>query len=160
MKKILNILIVLFMATGAYAQSLVSGSSSKTLQLLEADGSFLVKSFYDLATVKEVDCKVLIITDAFSGKKMGCMRLETKPSAARSKETYVGTLDADELDACIQALSYMKENLLLSSCEEWTAYILTKNDTSQSMKLLDAESLELLKEEMVKARDLIARETR
>ena len=70
MKKILNILIVLFMATGAYAQSLVSGSSSKTLQLLEADGSFLVKSFYDLATVKEVDCKVLIITDAFSGKKM------------------------------------------------------------------------------------------
>ncbi len=112
------------------------------------------------------------------------MRLETKPSAARSKETYVGTLDADELDACIQALSYMKENLLLSPCEtyteaeyrtrdkvtigaffdtrkqEWTAYILTKNDTSQSMKLLDAESLELLKEEMVKARDLIARETR
>ena len=44
--------------------------------------------------------------------------------------------------------------------QEWTAYILTKNDTSQSMKLLDAESLELLKEEMVKARDLIARETR
>lgn len=183
MKKILNILIVLFMATGAYAQSLVSGSSSKTLQLLEADGSFLVKAFYDLATVKGVDCKVLIITDAFSGKKLGCMRLETRPSAARAAETYVGTLDADELDACIQALSYIREHLLLSPCEtyteaeyrtrdkvtigaffdtrkqEWTAYILTKNDTRQSMKLLDAESLELLKEEMVKARDLIARET-
>jgi len=183
MKKILNILIVLFMATGAYAQSLVSGSSSKTLQLLEADGSFLVKAFYDLATVKGVDCKVLIITDAFSGKKLGCMRLETRPSAARAAETYVGTLDADELDACIQALSYIREHLLLSPCEtyteaeyrtrdkvtigaffdtrkqEWTAYILTKNDPRQSMKLLDAESLELLKEEMVKARDLIARET-
>lgn len=107
MKKILSILVVLFVAAGAYAQSLVSGSSSKTLQLLEADGSFLLKAFYDLATVKGVDCKVLIITDAFSGKKTG--------------------------------------------------YILTKNDTSQSMKLLDAESLELLKkEEMVKARDLIA----
>lgn len=119
-KKILNILIVLFMATGAYAQSLVSGSSSKTLQLLEADGSFLVKAFYDLATVKGGDCKVLIITDAFSGKKLGCMRLETRPSAARAAETYVGTLDADELDACIQALSYIREHLLLSPCETYT----------------------------------------
>ena len=170
MKKILNILIVLFMATGAYAQSLVSGSSSKTLQLLEADGSFLVKAFYDLATVKGVDCKVLIITDAFSGKKLGCMRLETRPSAARAAETYVGTLDADELDACIQALSYIREQYRTrdkvtigaffdTRKQEWTAYILTKNDTSQSMKLLDAESLELLKEEMVKARDRITRET-
>lgn len=63
------------------------------MQLLESDGSFLLKAFYDLATVKGVDCKVLIITDAFSGKKTG--------------------------------------------------YILTKNDTSQSMKLLDLACWEL-----------------
>lgn len=186
MKRLLSILTVLFIATGAYAQSHTSESSSKTLQFLEAGGSFMVKEFYDLATVKGVDCKVLIITDAVSEKKIGCMRLETKDysSATRSTETYVGTLDSDELDACIQSLSYMKDSLLPSPREtyteaeyrtrdkvtigayfdthkqEWTAYVLTKSYTSRSMKFFDAESLELLKEEMVKARDLIASKTK
>ena len=122
MKKLLSILIVLFIATGAYAQSHTSESSSKTLQFLEAGGSFMVKEFYDLATVKGVDCKVLIITDAVSEKKIGCMRLETKDysSATRSTEAYVGTLDSDELDACIQSLSYMKDSLLPSPRETYT----------------------------------------
>ena len=157
-------------------------SSSKTLEFMSSNGAFLVKEFYDLTPVRDVDCKVLIITDMVSGKKIGCMRLQTeyRSSSSYSSDTYIGTLDSDELDACIKSLTFLKDNLLNSSPEtyteaeyssrdkinigayysterkQWKAYVQTKSYSSRSMKFFDAESLENLKQQMEKAKALIA----
>lgn len=176
----------MFLAASSFAQQKDEESTSTTLQFMKASGSFLVKEFYDLATVKGVECKVLIITDVVSNKKIGCMRLETnyRSSYNSTPDTYVGTLDADELDACIRSLNYLKDNLLSTEKEAyteaeyksrdkvtigayydvskktWTAYVQTKSSSTRSMKFFDTENLEALSAEMAKAKDMIREKTK
>lgn len=177
---------ILFAAVPSYAQQKEEESASTTLQFMKTSGSFLVKEFYDLATIKGVECKVLIITDVVSGTKMGCMRLETtyRSSYNSSPDTYIGTLDYDELDACIRSLNYLNDNLLPNQKETyteaeyksrdkvtigaffdedkkaWTAYVQTKSYTSRSMKFFDSDNLKALSAEMEKAQTMIKEKTK
>lgn len=184
-KKILPFIVLsLFIASPVFAQQKKEeeASSSKTLEFMAKDGSLLVKEFYDLATIKGVKCQVLIIKDVVANKKIGCMRLETThySSYSSSPDTYIGTLDSDELDACIKSLKYLKDNLLSQPAttyteagyksrdkveigafystdkNNWSAYVQTKSYTSRSMKFFDAENLDALAAEMEKAKELIA----
>lgn len=183
---LLSFVIVLFTATPSFAQQKEEESASTTLQFMKTSGSFMVKEFYDLATIKGVACKVLIITDVVSNKKIGCMRLETtyRSSYNSSPDTYVGTLDADELDACIRSLTYLKDNILSKNAEtyteaqytsrdkveigayfneskmKWTAYVQTKSYTNRSMEFFEAENLEALSAEMEKAKAMILEKTK
>lgn len=178
-------IVTLFAASMSYAQQ-KEESASTTLQFMKSSGSFLLKEFYDLAVIKGVTCKVLIITDVVSNKKMGCMRLETKylSSYSDSPDIYIGTLDADELDACISSLTYLKENILSKEAEtyteaqytsrdnveigayfndskkKWTAYVQTKSYTSNSMKFFEADNLDALAAEMQKAKEMILEKTK
>lgn len=182
MKKIAIVILALIASLAAVAQQQKSDeSNSKTLEFLKSEGSCLVKEFYDLGSVKGVSCKVLIITNVVSNKKIGCMRLETSyfSSATRSSDTYIGTLDADEIDACLKSLSYLKDNLFATnpltyteaeyksrdkvtigaffSTEKnsWTAYVQTKSYTSRSSKFFDATNLEELSFLMQEAKKMI-----
>ena len=78
--------------TTSFAQQKKEESASTTLQFMNSSGSFMVKEFYDLATIKGVACKVLIITDVATNKKVGCMRLETtyRSSNSITPDTYKG----------------------------------------------------------------------
>lgn len=183
---ILAITALFIASTTSFAQQKEEESASTTLQFMKSSGSFLVKEFYDLAVIKGVTCKVLIITDVVSNKKIGCMRLETeyRSSYSSSPDTYVGTLDADELDAGIRSLTYLKDNILSKDAEtyteaqytsrdkveigayfneskkKWTAYVQTKSYTSRSMEFFEAANLDALAAEMQKAKDVILEKTK
>ena len=60
--------------------------------------SFIQKEFYQLGKVKGVECEVLILTNLLTKQKMGCLRLKTTCyNRVGSNDTYIGTLDSDEL---------------------------------------------------------------
>lgn len=183
-----TIVLALIMASPVLAQQKKEeeASSSKTLEFMAKDGSLLVKEFYDLATIKGVKCQVLIIKDIVANKKIGCLRLETAyySSYSSSPDTYIGTLDSDEIDACIKSLKYLKDNLLSQPADtyteagyksrdkveigafysvekqNWSAYVQTKSYTTRSMKFFDANNLDSLASEMEKAKELIAEKTK
>lgn len=185
MRSFLVTLFLLLLATISFAQQQKEKeleSTSKALQFMDKDGACIIKEFYDLESIAGVKCQVLIITDAVANKKIGCLRLETYSS--RTDDTYIGTLDFDEIDACVKSLDYLKNTLLTSvpkvyteaeyksrdkvsigafysdSKKEWSAFVQTKSYTSRSMKFFDSETLEKLKEQMVKAKEIIAQKTK
>ena len=122
-KVILFLLLSIFVSASSFAQAQkddVPESKSKAVEFMTADGSFLVKEFYDLQKIKGVECQVLIMNNIVSGKKMGCLRLETQYRSQYSSDSYIGTLDSDELDACIQSLEYIKNTLLPSAPKVYT----------------------------------------
>lgn len=186
MKKILLSLVCAIVACGAVfaqtqAKDEIPESKSKSIEFLKADGTFLVKEFYDLQKVKGVECQVLIMTNVVTGKKMGCLRLETNYRSQYSSDSYIGTLDADELDACIQSLDYIKNTLLPSMPQvyteaeyktndgvkfgayynkgKWTAFVYTKGYTNRSAEFLGADNIESFIEVMQQAKSLISENT-
>ena len=156
-------------------------SKSKSVEFLKADGTFIVKEFYDLAKIRGVECQVLIMTNVVSKKKLGCLRLETTYSSSYSTDNYIGTLDSDELDACIQSLDYIKNTLLPSTPEtyteaeykttdgvkfgayfsnnKWTAFVYTKSYTNRSAAFLGVDNIDSFIELMRHAKTLIAEKT-
>ena len=122
----------IFVSASSFAQAQakdeVPESKSKAVEFMTADGSFLVKEFYDLQKIKGVECQVLIMNNVVSGKKMGCLRLETQYRSQYSSDSYIGTLDSDELDACIQSLEYIKNTLLPSAPSVYTEAEYKTND--------------------------------
>ncbi len=159
----------------------IPASKSKAVEFLKADGTLLIKEFYDLDKIKGVECQVLVITNVVTNKKMGCLRLETKYSSSYSSDNYIGTLDSDELDACIKSLQYIKETLLPSTPSvyteveyktndgvkfgafyannKWSAYVYTKSYTSRSAAFLNPDSIDKFIEMMQQAKNLIAEKT-
>ena len=187
MKKVLSLLIIM-LCFGFYsfaqekAKDDIPESKSKAIEFLKADGTFLVKEFYDLQKIKGVECQVLIMTNVVSGTKMGCLRLETQYRGQYSSDSYIGTLDSDELDACIKSLQYIKDTLLPSAPtvyteaeyktndgvkfgayyakDKWTAFIYTKGYTSRSAEFLGVDNLDSFITEMQQAKILIADKTK
>ncbi len=160
----------------------ISESKSKAVKFMTADGTFLIKEFYDLPQIKGVEFQMLIMTNVVSGKKMGCLRLTTNYCDGYSNESYIGTLDYDELEACIQSLEYIKNVLLPSaptvyseaeyktndgvkfgayySENKWTAFVYTKDYTSNSAEFLDADNIDSFIAVMQQAKNLIAEKTK
>lgn len=185
MKKITIFFTLLLCSFLSFAQSEKGAeeqSKSKALEFLAKDGSFKLKEFYDLGSVKGVKCEVLIITDVVDNIKVGCLRVETSHYVSYSygSDTYIGTLDYDELDACIKSIKYIQETLLPSTPEvyteseyrtrdnvkvgayfdkdksKWTAFMYTKGYTSKSAAFFDSSSLTELCDLMQKAKEMIA----
>lgn len=186
MKKLLFLMLVLCFGLSSFAQEKakdeIPESKSKAVEFLQADGTFLVKEFYDLQKIKGVECQVLIMHNVVSGSKMGCLRLETQYRSQYTSDNYIGTLDADELDACIQSLQYIKDTLLPSSPEvyteaeyktndgvkfgayyskgKWTAFVYTKGYTSRSAEFLGVDNIDSFIAVMQQAKLLIAEKTK
>ena len=182
MKRILFFVIAVLLSAPCFAQNDANEvkSESKTLEFISRGSSLIKKEFYDLGSVKGVECQVLIVTDLLKNEKMGCLRLETKYTSSYSTDTYVGTLDYDEIEDCIKSLNYIKDNILPSipstyteveySTRDnievgayysekklaWIAYTYTKSYTSRSAEFFDAASLSLLVNKMAIAKNTIA----
>lgn len=140
-------------------------STSSTVEFLKQDGTLILKDFYPEVNIGGVKFQVLILTNVVTGQKIGCLRLETKYVSQYSSDTYIGTLDADELAACIQSLNYIKNTLSTTTpkyyeeCEyrsrdrvvlgafyserkaKWEVFVQTKSHTTRSMKTLSIEDL-------------------
>lgn len=182
MKKVLLITLAAFMTVAGFAQEKASDdkSESKTLEFMSRGSSLIKKEFYDLGAVKGVKCQVLIVTNLLQNSKLGCLRLETTYTGYSTSDTYIGTLDYDEIDDCITSINFIRENILPSTPEvyteteystrdnievgayynekkaAWTAYVYTKNYTSRSAEFFDSASLSSLVEIMTKAKEMIA----
>lgn len=181
MKKILLIL-ALLMPMALLAQDKVADapqSKSKTLEFLEKDGSFIQKEFYQLGKVKGVECEILILTNLLNKQKMGCLRLKTTYyNRVGGNDTYIGTLDADELSASVQSLQFIKDQLIpttpstyteaeyktrdgvkmgaYSSEKGWKSYIYTKGYTTRSAEFFDASNIDTLIGYFNQAKEMIA----
>lgn len=186
MKKLL-LLIALIMPMALLAQEKQEKekSSSKTIEFLSKDGSFLIKEFYDLPKVgtsyDRIDCQVLIITDMKSNEKMGCFRLTTHYPSGSGTDDYIGTLDPDELDASVMCLEKIQSDILSTTPtvyteaefktrdgvqigtywnktknkSEWVIYVKTKNYTSRSLSSVDVSNLPNLIQNLKDAKEMI-----
>lgn len=191
MKKNLLLLVLLMsINTLLFAQAKeadkLQDTKSKTLEFMAKDGSFIKKEFFDMGKVKGVKCDILIITNIVNQQKMGCLRLETSYSSSYSSspDTYIGTLDYDEIDACVKSLHYIKDNFLPStpnvyteaefktrdnvkfgafyneSKKKWSAFVYTKGYTSRSAEFFDSSNIDSLIEIMNQAKGMIQEKTK
>lgn len=174
MKKLLFVLASLTMlAFTAYAQDKQNeenedGSKSKTVELLQKDGILLKKDFYNIGKVGEVDFENIVLTDVSTGNKTGALRIKTYYYSSVGLDTYIGTLDYEELAGCIKALEYIKNSIITSmpenyvECEyrtkdgvclgsylkankknkEWRIYIQTKRYTNRSQEFLGIDKID------------------
>lgn len=189
MKKILILVVIAIMSlTTTFAQEAAEKkSASKTVEFLSKDGSFFKKEFYDLPAVgtsyNKVDCQVLIITDLKSNEKRGCLRLTTYYSSSVSNDSYIGTLDPDELDACIMCFEKIVSEITVSPAttyteveyktrdgvqlgtywndkkSEWRTYVQTKYYSSRSMSSVSNDNVASLINNLKQAKQMIAEKT-
>lgn len=168
MKKILFMLVTLFcLSANAQEKKEEESSKSKTVELLKKDGVLLKKDFYDIGKVAGATFQNIVITDISTGQKTGALRIETSYYSSIGTDTYIGTLDYDELAGCIKSLSYIKDNIITTipenyiECEYntkdgvslgaylnitkkesvWKIYIQTKSYTNRSQTFMKAENI-------------------
>lgn len=187
MKKIFIFLLSLFAVAISSAQEQEKKSNSETVEFLSKDGSFYKKEFYDLpavgASYNKVDCQVLIITDMKSNEKRGCLRLTTYYSSSVSNDSYIGTLDPDELDACIMCFEKILSEITVSPAttyteveyktrdgvqlgtywsekkSDWRTYVQTKSYSSRSMSTVSSDNVASLISNLKQAKQMIAEKT-
>jgi hypothetical protein len=117
MKKIASLLFVALLCVASFAQEQKKeDSKSKAVEFSARDGSLIKREFTKLGKVGGVDFQVLLLTDVLKNEKLACLRLTTTyySSASRSSDEYIGTLDADEIDACLKSLDYCYTTLTKS----------------------------------------------
>ncbi len=183
MKKIFFILSFVILSLGCFAQDKakeeIPESKSDAVAFLTKEGTFLKKDFYDLKNVKGVEFQVLVMTDVNNNKKIACLRLITKHKSSYTSDTYIGTLDSDEIDECINALNHIL-NVLMPTipdtytevsyktkdgveigayCDEeknkWTVFVKTKSYTPRSTEWFGADNLPNLITRLTEAKDMI-----
>lgn len=188
MKKVLLLLSLCFFFTlsvnAQATKAQAPESKSKTVEFLDKDGQFILKDFYDLSAIQGIKNQVLIITDILSNKKIGCLRITTSYYSSIGTDDYIGTLDSDELDACIKCLQYIKDNIVNTTSEnykeigytsrdnlqigayynsknsKWIVYVQTKGYTSRSLKSVDSDKIDNLIGVFTAAKNLIAEKTK
>lgn len=155
-------------------------SESKTVDFLSENGTFIQKEYYELPKVKGIEFSVLVLTDLMSTRKMGCLRLKTKEYKTYSTQEYIGTLDADEIDACLQCLNLLKDKVITSSPSvyteteyktrdgvivgsfyntsksQWTAYIQTKSYIQESFTSINSDNIPEIIDRLKQAKIIIA----
>lgn len=170
MKNLLLFTILMLVYTLSFSQekSKEEKSKSETVEFLQKDGVLLEKQFYDIGKVSGVSFQTIIITDIITKKKIGALRLETEHYSSIGTDTYIGTLDFDELDACLKSLEYIKTNILPSTPSvytefeyktrdgvkigtfwsqgkkesKWSLYIQTKSYTNRSTAYISVEKVD------------------
>ena len=168
MKQIILLLTLIIFSLNTFAQEEKPASKSKAILFQQKEGSLLKREFYDVEGKKVgVGFQALVVTDEITAEKIGALRIKTYyySSALKNSETFIGTLDSDELDACIKSLEYMSETIITQTpntyteCEykyrdgvsitvfstsdntKWQIAIQTKSYTNRSTSYLKISSL-------------------
>ena len=181
MKKYLVLLVTLMLSMTSFAQDSKKEfkSESNSVEFMSKNGTFICKDFFDLPSVKKIEFQVLIMTDLVENTKMGCLRLITHYKASYGTETYIGTLDYDEIDACIQCLEKLNNNIINTTPNnyveveyttkdgveigayysvpkaKWTAYVYTKNYTADSAEYINSEIIVKIIDTLTQAKAMI-----
>lgn len=176
MKKVLIISLLALLSINAIAQNSENDKSdSKAVEFSSRQGSLMKKVFHPLGSVKGVEFEVLEMIDELSKDKMVCLRV--KVYNLSSQDTYIGTLDSDEIDACLQSLNFIKDNVVTTNPSQytecaynskdgitigafsgnkgWSTYVKTKKYTNRSAKYLKDDDLPALIEVLNTAKDKV-----
>lgn len=153
---------------------------SKTLAFLAKDGSFFKRETINLPSAGPIKCEVLVITDILSNAKIACLRLITEYYMSSGNDTYIGTLDSDEIDAVIQCFDHLQTIEFPSTTDlytevtyksrdgiqigayfsptdkkpEWNPFVYTQR-SSRSRKFPNQAAIAQLKENCISAQQII-----
>ena len=113
-------------------------SNSHSVSFMSREGISLKKEFYSLGQIGNtgfIELEVLLLTEILIPEKtgvidnkIGCLRILNTAKLDRTPITYIGTLDYDELDACIKLLEYFKDNTLNKKQDTQTEYMYQTRD--------------------------------
>ncbi|MCQ2227154.1 MAG: hypothetical protein MJZ01_04485 [Bacteroidales bacterium] len=109
MAKILFVISLLI----AFSSSLFAQekSGSKAVEFMSCRDNLLIKEYHNLVGPSDMDFQVLIVTNHDTGKKLGCMKIEK----SNGSETFSGTIDYEEIDACIKSIDYVKTTIMTAA---------------------------------------------
>lgn len=84
-------------------------SKSNTILFQERGNSLMERKYFDIGTIPGVEFQNIVISNVQSGEKVGALRFITSDysSVLKRSETFIGTIDSDELESCIKALEFM-----------------------------------------------------
>lgn len=84
-------------------------SKSNTVLFQERGNSLMERKYFDIGTIPGIEFQNIVITNVQSEEKVGALRLITSDysSVLKRSETFIGTIDSDELESCIKALEFM-----------------------------------------------------
>ena len=181
MKKILIMFMISLSIPCLAQQNNTEGekSKSKSVEFMNQSGTLIRKDFYEIHKDEYgVTCQVLILTNILNNKKSGCLRLETRYYSSIGTDTYIGTLDSDEIDAAIKSLKYISETLVPTTPETyteveystrdnmeigafisngtWQVYVQTKSYTSHSLSTIKVDKITEFISYLEKAKKLIS----
>ena len=187
MKKLLLLVVMLIPVAVCAQENNEKKSTSMTVEFLSKDGSFYKKEFFDLPRIgnvyNRIDCQVLIITDLKSNEKRGCLRLITYDYSSSSPKSCIGTLDPDELDACIMCFEKIVSDITVVPAttyteveyktrdgvqlgtywdgdkSEWKTYVETLSYSKHSMAILPKDKVTSLISNLKQAKEVIATKT-
>lgn len=128
MKKLFILLVLLCSVAVSNAQEKETENRSKAALFEESKGSLIRKDFYNLPKVGGLENNVLILTDIFTGTKIGCLRMEYYDDY---NDLRAGYIDFEELDAAIKPLSYIKETILHTTPDVYTEFSFKSKDGVQ-----------------------------
>ena len=128
MKKLFFLLVLLCSVAVSNAQEKETENRSKAALFEESKGSLIRKDFYNLPKVGGLENNVLILTDIFTGTKIGCLRMEYYDDY---NDLRAGYIDFEELDAAIKSLSYIKETILYTTPDVYTEFSFKSKDGVQ-----------------------------
>lgn len=171
---------------GTYAQEESTKeyeSKSKAVAFMDKDGTLIKKEVYELEgeNIRGLSFENIVLTDVITQEKTAAMRITTfnYTQAFRNTEEFIGTLDYDELDACIQSMEYIQNNMVndtpsvytecgyqsrdglsitafWSSKNKWRLAVKTKKYISRSQTFISIDKLPQIIEKMKSARAQIS----
>lgn len=168
-KAILLVILAITTSVCAFAQETEEAeeqkSKSNTILFQEQGNMFLLRKFYEIGAIPGVEFENISITKMQTNEKVGALRLITHyySSSFKKSESFIGTIDYDELDTCINVLEYMdsirtnqepvinteyeynsRDNVricLFGAKKGWNLVIQTKSYTRRSSQYMDADKL-------------------
>lgn len=125
----------LMMSAQEVTSEQVKESESSFVKFETRKGSLFLRQFYDLVNLRtkyglfdmltnkeyvSLAVRILVMTDVNTKEQHACVRI-------KEGTRYIGTLDFDELDACVKSLDYMK-GIVLNPTQNYTECIFSTND--------------------------------
>lgn len=118
-KTIIAFLVSFSFCSFANADFESEGFKTETIHFSSEDGSFLKKVYYKLEKVAGMEFEVLVTTDLNTSQKSACLRLKK----SSYPNTFIGTMNTNEIDAALQSLVYIRDNLSNLKPEQYTEYV-------------------------------------
>ena len=79
----------------------------------ERGNSLIERKYFDFEPILGVEFQNIVISNVQSGEKVGALRLISSEysKVLNRPETFIGTVDSDELEALIKALEFMQNTI-------------------------------------------------